>query len=239
MRLRNVGEDIWVAEHDFRMGLLDFGGRMTVVRLADGLLLYSVIAIDDALAKELAALGPVAHLVAPNAMHHVFLDAAIARYPDARVYAPRALAKKKKGLEVDAWLEGEAPPAAWGDALALVVVQGAPSVDEVVLFHRASRTLIVCDLVFHIHEARGWVSPLMFKLMGVWRRVKQGPLWRFGTKDRAAAEASLEPVWGWDFTRVIVAHGRLIEGPNAKAQLAEGLAWMCPGHAPKALPAPA
>ncbi len=234
--LEEIADGVWVAEHDFRMGLIDFGGRMTVLRASDGsLLLYSVIPIDDALAAELAALGEVRHLVGPSAMHHLFLAAASARYPDATVYAPRALAKKRRDLRVDVVLEDRAP-AAWGDAIAMIAIAGAPRVDEVILFHRPSRTLVVCDLVFHVHAARGWISRLFFELIGAWQRVQQGPLWRLGT-DRAAAEASLEPMWAWDFARVIVAHGRILEGPDAKARLASGLRWMCPGHARQALPA--
>ncbi len=235
--LTTIDEGVWVAEHHFRMGLVDFGGRMTVLRLEDGaLLLYSPIAIDDALASAIDALGEVRHVVAPSAMHHVFLDAAAARYPAATVYAPRALHAKRRGRGIDVVLE-DAAPEAWGDGLAMIRVAGAPSVDEVILHHAASRTLVVCDLVFHIHEARGWISPLFFKLIGVWQRVQQGPLWRWqATKDRAAAEASLAPIWAWDVERVIVAHGRILEGPDAKARLAEGLRWMCPGQAHPALP---
>ncbi|MEZ4338719.1 MAG: hypothetical protein R3B82_19040 [Sandaracinaceae bacterium] len=179
------------------------------------------------------------HLLAPSAMHHVFLDAASARYPAATVHAPPALvAKRPKGARRHDPRAGRTP-SPFSAGIETLTVAGVPKVDEVILFHRPSRSLVVCDLVFHVHEARGWISPLFFRLIGAWRRVQQGPLWRSLTKDRAAAERSLEPMWGWDFDRVIVAHGRILEGPDAKARLAEGLRWMCPSRATRALPAPA
>jgi hypothetical protein len=236
--LKAIADEIWVAEHSFKMGFIDFGGRMTVIRLADGsLVLYSAIAINDALAAELKALGEVAHIVAPNGFHYLFLEAARQRYPKATVYGTAALAKKQPQLQLDVQLTNQAPPA-WGNAIELIVMEGVPSVDEVIFFHRASRTVVVCDLVFNIHEAQGWFSPLFFRMLGVWKQVKQSPLWRWSiTKNRAAAEASLERMWSWDFDRVILAHGRIVEGTDAKSQLARGLTWMCPNHEPRLLTA--
>lgn len=236
--LERIDHDLWVVNTDFSMGLLDFGGRMTVLRLPDGALwLHSVVAIDDALAAALAELGEVKHLVAPNAFHHLFAADAQERYPDATLYAPRALVDKRDDLSVDVVLEGDTPPEAWGDALDMRVMEGAPTIDEAVFFHRASQSLILCDLVFHIHEG-GWLSRLVFRMLGVFGRLKQSPLWRFSfTEDRDAAAASLRPMWGWDFERVILAHGRIVEGPDAKARLAEGMRWMCGHDAPRMLAA--
>jgi len=238
--LEAIDDDLWVVNTDFSMGLLDFGGRMTVVRLPDGTLwLHSVVAIDDALAEALARLGEVKHLVAPNSFHHLFLDDAVKRYPDATLYAPRALVDKRGDLSVDVVLDGDAAPDAWGGAIAMQVMEGAPKIDEVVFLHRASQSLLLCDLVFHLHDG-GWLSRLMFRMMGVLGRLKQSPLWRFVlTDDRAAAQASLAPMWAWDFERVIVAHGRIVEGADAKARLAEGMRWMCGHDAPRQLAASA
>jgi hypothetical protein len=42
------------------------------------------------------------------------------------------------------------------------------------------------------------------------------PEYRFGWRDRAAARAALEWIVAWDFERIVVAHGDLIEH-DAKA----------------------
>ena len=230
--MKEIGNGLWVAECDFVTFGLELGGRMSAVRLADGgLLLYNVIAIDDELAAELADIGEVRHIIAPNSFHYFYLAAAKERYPDAAVYLAPALAKKRSELAGHTILDpGNAadPSWPWRDDLDTIVVDGAPRVDEVILYHRASRTLVVCDLVFHMREHRGLFGRMFFRLLGIHGKFRQSPLWRLLlTRDRQAAAASLQPIWGWDLERVIVAHGPIVEGSDSKERLAEALRWMC------------
>lgn len=229
--MKEIGDGLWVAECDFAMAGLEFGGKMSVVRLGDGgLLLYNVIAIDDELAESIAALGEVRHIIAPNSFHHLFLAAARGRYPEARVHVPPALEKKRPEHKGHVTLGPRTTdPLPWSEDLETLVIDGAPRMDEIILYHRASRTLILCDLVFHLLEVRSFFSRLFFRVLGVYGRVKQSPMWRWLlTRDRRAAAASLEAMWGWDIERVIVAHGPIIEGPDSKERLAAGMRWMCP-----------
>jgi len=206
--LSRVDENLWFDEFDlFMPGGVHFRGRMTVIRLPDGTLwLHSPIPIDDALAEELAALGEVAHIVAPNRLHHLHIPATIARYGSARVYAAPGLERKRKDIRFDEVL-GEAAPSAWGGALEQVRIAGNPWIGEVVFLHRDSRTLIVTDLVFNIHEAKTWLTPWVLRSTGAWRRLAQSRLWWFTTTNRAAAAESLGRVMAWDFDRMLMAHG--------------------------------
>src|SRR5882757_9790761 len=96
-----IGPDIWhVPAAPVR---LPGGVRMplasTVMRLADGsLVLYSPAAFDDGQVAQLAALGPVAHIVAPSLLHHLHVQAAAVRWPDAIVYGAPGLAAKRGDL---------------------------------------------------------------------------------------------------------------------------------------------
>ncbi len=68
--------------------------RMTLARLSDGrVIVHNAIALDDDEMKEIDAFGNVAAIVVPNGFHRQ--DAGIwkARYPEAKVYAPRAAMK--------------------------------------------------------------------------------------------------------------------------------------------------
>ena len=53
---------------------LEVGARMTIVRLSGSkLLLHSPIEETPELVREVRALGTVAHIIAPNRLHHLFV----------------------------------------------------------------------------------------------------------------------------------------------------------------------
>jgi hypothetical protein len=225
--LERLDDDLWCANTFQPITGAVLPARMFVVRLADGLWIHSPIKLDDALVAEIEALGPVRHLVAPNCFHHLHMGPASERWPQARVYAPHALRAKRPDLRIDVDLrDGEHP---WGDAFEQVQVAGAPTLDELVFLHRPSKTLIVCDLVFNIHEAPTFMTKLILRMVGVWQRLAQSRLWRQTTKDRGAAARSCERVLALEFTRVLMSHGRTAEGPVVREKLREGLAWMLAG----------
>ena len=83
--------------------------RMAVARLHDGdVWVWSPVALDDALVDSVEAIGPVRHIVSPNKIHHLFLGEWVERWPDARLYAPPGLARKKPELKFDVEL-GDTP----------------------------------------------------------------------------------------------------------------------------------
>ena len=100
-RLEEVGEGLWVAEGD----IVSFFGfpyptRSVVVRLDAGRLwVWSPIRLDEDLRREIDALGDVAHLVSPNKLHHLFLEAWKSAYPAARLWAPRSTIARFRELE--------------------------------------------------------------------------------------------------------------------------------------------
>lgn len=226
-RLETLAPGLWAAQHDlFLPGGVHFRGRMSVVRLDDGgLALVSPIPIDDALAREIDALGAVRHLVSPCLFHHVHLSGARERYPDARLYAPPGLARKRPDLSIDVTLGTDAARDALGPGLEHVLIEGAPRAAEVCFFHPASRSLLVGDLVFNIHEYRGFVTGLVLRAVGAHRRLAPSRSWRGLVQDRASVRRSLERVLTWDFDRLVVAHGEVVES-GAREKLTAALGWL-------------
>lgn len=232
--LRPIDDGLWVAEGDNFVGFgAWFPVRMTVVRVGEGLWINSPIPVDDALKAQIDALGEVRWIVNPCGFHGAWAGDAVARWPDAEFLCASSPMLKKAKLPASRALEGE-PPAAWGDELDALLVQGAPKVSETVFLHRSSRTLITTDLLFNIHESKAFLMPWILRLVGAWKRPYQSRLWRTVTSDRAAAGASIERILQWDFDRVIMAHGDIVEA-GGKDVLAAATEWMRGGV--KALPA--
>jgi hypothetical protein len=207
--LTQRADNLWTADHELTMpGGVPLPTRMTVVRLEDGALaLISPVPLDDALARELARLGQVSHLIAPNLLHHLHLGPAAQRYPEAKVMGPAGLAAKKPGLGI---LPIEFENGALGGVLSAITVDGAPKFGETAFFHAPSRSLIVADLVFNVERPPSWKTAMMLWTTGTRGKLAQSRLWSFAVADRPAAAASSQRILAWDFDRLIVAHGEVI-----------------------------
>jgi hypothetical protein len=223
--LRRLAQDIWVVERPQRFYGLEVGTRMTVIRLADGsLLLHSPVALDAELRRELDAVGRVRFAVAPNRVHHLYAGKVAEAYPEARLWVGPGLERKRPDLVFDAVLGDEAP-AEWKDQLDQVFFRGRPYENEVVFFHRASRTLILCDLAFNFGPRAAAPTRLLMRLLRSYGRFGPSKLDPLLIRDRRAARQSLERILGWDFDRVVVAHGDVLESGGHEA-LRQGYAWL-------------
>ncbi|MBX3201103.1 MAG: DUF4336 domain-containing protein [Labilithrix sp.] len=231
--LQRIADGVWSQESVVAMGpggVFRMPCRATIVRLDDGgLVVHSPIAMDDRAASELDALGDVRALVAPNAMHWLFLAAAKARYPKARVLAAPRLSQKLAGFAF------EPLPARGGldglDGLRVERVQGASGIDEHVFLHEASRSLLVTELLFNIHACESFWMRALLRVSGTWRKTAQSRAWRMFVDDRAAAARSATAILSLDFARVVPAHGEPIED-DARARTREALRWMTAGAPP-------
>ena len=69
---------------------------------------------------------------------------------------------------------------------------------------------------------------LVARLLGSYRRFAPSRLDPLLIRDRAAARGSLERILAWDFDRVIVAHGEVLEHGGREA-LRAGYRWLLDG----------
>lgn len=228
MALAELGPDIWLADgpatdsYGFR-----YPTRMAVIRLSDsGLFIWSPVALSDLLRDELATLGEVRHIVAPNSLHHVFLGEWREAYPTARQWAAPGLRARRADLAFDDDL-GDAPPAAWADDIDQVVVRGNRITTEVVFFHRPSRVVLFTDLIQQF--PRGWFSGLQGLIARLDLMTQAEPAtprkFRVAFTDRPAARAALRRILDWPAKKVVMAHGAPVETDGA-AFVARAFRWL-------------
>ncbi len=213
--LREFGPGLWIGEGPVIQFLrFAYPTRMALIRLPDGgLFVWSPIALGESLKREVDRLGVVRHLVSPNALHHLYLGEWKSAYPEARLYAPPGLRRKRQDLAFDADLR-DAPDPAWAADIDQVLVLGSFALTEAVFFHRASRTAIFADLIqnFPRNWFKGWRG-LLARLDGLVAPNPGAPReWRASFVNRRAARAALERVLAWPIERVLIAHGDPVTG---------------------------
>lgn len=216
--LRKLAPALWVAEQPLRYFGLEIGTRMTVIRLErGGLAVVSSIAIDELLKSQLDELGGVHHIIAPNLYHYFHVAACKAHYPDAIVWAPPGLREKKPALPIDRLIAPD-NSSLWQTVSGVYIAGlrtlgsgGFDDLNEWVFFHDESRTLILTDTAFHFDAGFPWVTQLAARVSGIYQTLTPSVLEQIATVDKESVANSIAAVLRWDFDRVIMAHGSIIE----------------------------
>ena len=155
--LDDTDRGLWTFHQQLSVMGAEIGTRMTVVRLSDGaLLVHSPIHLTRELEQKLTSLGRVEHVLAPNLDHYLFVGAFKQRYPQARFYAAPGVAPKLPEVRFDAQLSfGQTAPL--GDGIEQAWFRSNHQLQELVLLHRSTNTLITADLAFNIQASDGLV----------------------------------------------------------------------------------
>lgn len=217
MALNALGENIWEISHPMRVLGVEFGHRMTVIRLASGdLWVHSPVALDTLIKADLENLGVPRYFVAPNTFHDMYWKPYFETYNSAEFWSAPGMSSKLDFGEV---LQEEAP-AVWQDDLEQIPIGGMPSINEYVFLHKKSCTLIIADLVFNLDKGDGFYSRNMLKMMGAYGGVCTSRLYRAFVKDKVALRDSIDRVLTLDFDRIVVGHGAnvMLDGKKALEQ---------------------
>lgn len=198
-----------------------------MVRLSDGnLWVWSPVALTEDLASAVENVGPVHFIVSPNKIHHLFLAEWSERWPQAKIFAPPGLPRRKPELRFDAEL-GDEPDPSWAADIDQVIFRGSFAMEEVVFFHRASRAAIFCDLIQR-HERdkfSGWKGTLMRLDSLVGENGSTPREWRASFIRRGKAWSAREKVLGWKPVKLLIAHGKCAQTDATKI-IDSALSWM-------------
>lgn len=191
--------------------------------------IHSPTRLTPQLQQELAALGRVAYLVEASNGHHLYLQQWANAYPQAKIVVTAGILKKQPFLATEkhrVHVLTTQYAEQWAQDLVTIHVAGVPLLDEYVFFHKASRSLIVTDSIQNHSEAKavhggGFLVQKIMRWFG-WRDLCLAPplRWRLTVKDRQALIQSLDAIHTQilqhDCTRLIVAHGSIVQATHAR-----------------------
>jgi hypothetical protein len=211
-KLVQLAEDLFLDESTIRFYGVRIQTRMTIVRLSGGrLFVHSPTFLGESTRRQLDELGEVAFVVSPNKIHNRAISQYMEAFPRARFFASPGLVERRPELRF-AGVLGDRPHPEWAAELDQVATRGNLFFSEILFLHRPSRTLIVADLVENFDErTASRVGRALAALWGVFSRPVASPEFRFYTDDAEAAAESLRRAREWDFERIVLSHGALIE----------------------------
>jgi hypothetical protein len=208
--LKEFADGIWIMDGPVVNDTGEmFTTRMTAVKLSGGAIwVGSPVPASFAEIGEIASLGPIKYLVAATPRHVWRLEGWHTLFPEAQLWAsPHTLMTLKNvDLPMTRTLDDE-PPAEWSQDLDQLVFHGNPLLEEVMFFHKRSRTLIMDDLIQIGSLYKGPFRSALIKIGGVAEPGGVPNAVRMMFTDRSRARQSLERLLAWDFDKLIIAHG--------------------------------
>ncbi|RAP32057.1 hypothetical protein DID76_01435 [Candidatus Marinamargulisbacteria bacterium SCGC AG-414-C22] len=219
-----ISDSILMFHTDNRHFGLEFGNRMTVIKCHDdSLFVHSPIILDDHALTELNNFGTVTYIIAPNLLHHLYLDAFVKLFPNAKVFGVHGLQKKVKNISFS-YLEDETEGFGWDNDIDTYKLHGMPLFNEHIFYHKATQTLLVTDLLFNIQNKKGF-SKFMFKLYGVYNKLGTTILFKSMIFNKPKFRKVIETIRQLPINHIVLSHGHNIL-ENASEKLRKALAWV-------------
>jgi hypothetical protein len=217
-----VADGLWSLERHLRMpGAAVLPSRTAIVRRGSGGLV--LISPPPAHVETFAAidgLGQVEAILAPNAFHYLYVADTVHRYPQATLYLAPGLQERVASLPPGLVLSAQAV----SPELEQVILAGGRGISEVILFHRASGTLLLTDCAFNLVRFERTAERIFWRLFGVPPDFGPSRTARMMLlRSRQRAGEALRRVLDWPFERIHVAHGELVQA-DARARFQRAFA---------------
>lgn len=200
-----LADKVWLLRYPLRTFGMRLGRNVTVMALEDGrLVIHSTAPFTPEDRQRFESLGEPAWILEANRFHDTFRKHAGKTFPELPYLAPEGFPGGSEALRP--------PPEAWRDQVEVLEIGGMPSLREHAFFHRASGTLVVADLLFHLPpETDGWTLGMLRLMAGLRDFPGNSRSFRFFIRDRAAFDESIRRILEWPIERIVVGHGEPIE----------------------------
>lgn len=221
----SIAPNIWVRQELFRFAMLDLPHQMTVIRLEDdSLFLHSPVKPAAAVLQALQPLGQVRYIVAPSWWHDSYLYEYARAFPEARICAPRAVARAHPEVVVSIVLDEDAVP--WRGEIEQFEMLGVRLfMNEFEFYHKPSRTLVVADAIHSLPNSAPKFTRLRYRLVRAYPGCNVPRFYRWALKDSKALRASVDRMLQLDLARIIVSHCNVID-EDPKACIRQCYAWL-------------
>lgn len=213
--MQPLAPDLWIQKFPLSVLGTDHGRTVTVMRLTSGkLILHSMAPFSAADVAAIKNLGEPSWLLEAMLLHDTYAAEGPKHFPGLPLLGPPGF-DKVVGFPVTPLLPA---PAEWEGQVQLMRLKGAPKLEEHVVLHVPSKTLIVADLVFNFPaDERGWNRFFHRYIAGFRRYPGTSRIFKLFVADKTAFRASLEEVLEWNFDRIIPGHGEVIERGGKEA----------------------
>ena len=218
--MKELTRDVYVLLYPLRLLGADFRRMVTVIRLGTGeLVIHSTGPFTPHDVAAIMELGKPGWLLEVMLRHDTFSKQGRQAFPNVPFLAPPGFSEVV-GFSTTPLIPA---PAAWGNELQVLRLEGIPSMQEHVVFHEPSHTLIVADMLFNFGpETSVWTRSLLRCAVGPKYNPGMSRPFRMAVKDKPAFQRSVRNLMNWNFDRIVVGHGEVIE-TEGKAQLANAL----------------
>ncbi|MDY6899759.1 MAG: hypothetical protein SWZ49_17025 [Cyanobacteriota bacterium] len=166
-------------------------------------------------------------IIAPNLCHHLSISDFKSVYPNAKIFAAPGLDSKRQDIDFDKIINqgkiGAKDEIEYFlfEGFKTLSPKGAFPLNEIVFFHRESQTLILTDTAFHFDENFPFTTQLTMRVIGGYKKLEPSILEKLAIREKQKVKNSIQTVLKWNFERVIVAHGSILDN-QGKEKLKKG-----------------
>lgn len=222
--LKPLAEGVWGAERWVTLtGGFKLQVRMTVMRLLEGgLMVVSPITPSPEMLEDIKSKGRVRFIVAPNCLHHLYINDFSHAFPSAERWGPKDLTFKRTDIIFKDTLSDKRPMP-WSESVECISVKArAPVFEEFLFFHKESQSLLVTDLMFNLQSFHSWREKMFAKINGVHLKLATSRISQKFFNDEDSLRGALEKIESWRPAHLIVAHGDVIHD-DATAKVVSAL----------------
>lgn len=216
-----IDQNIWEVNAPLKVPGLRMTHRMTILRLqSGGLLIHSPVQYHRPLRDAILALGSPKWFVAPSRFHDMYWLEWFGAFPQARFVTVPGMREEHPELPFAEVLTDHSN--FWDGELIPISVRGMPKINEFIVLHPASRSLILADLIFNLDtDAQNALGRLFLRLNGLYRKPGISRIFRTFIKDKIAFRDSIQQILACDFDRMIIGHGPNLGGRPILEQAAK------------------